>query len=275
MRRLIAGSTISVLVALAATARADVHQEPAETPRVVEILAIDVSAAPLSFSFWLGGHTWVADRLLVGLRAAGKRSSIERDLNGDGQVDFSSTLDNNPMQFEVQADLGYPLRTRRGFTQLAGGIRVLRRDADGKQVLTWSDPHHVPHLCELSLVSGARVAVGGDELQVGIPLGVRQSYRTLARGSRFREWWYQARAILFLPAWKPGVDAELTWMPRRFGVAAFAEYIPKLGETDDAGPECTYAPQKCSPATPLTVFNRVPDEGMLQIGVRVRLTYAF
>lgn len=275
MRRISARSAVLALTALAGSSRADTITEQAQTPIVAEWLAVEASGAPLSYSFWLGAHTWIADHWLVGLRAAGKRSSLERDLNGDGQVDFSATLDNNPMQFEIQADLAYPILSTSGFTEFGTGARVIRRNAAGKQIQTWTEVHRVPHACELSLMSGARVAVGGDELQVGIPLGLRRSYRLKARGSRFREWWYQARALLFLPALKPGVDAEITWMPGTFGVAVFAEYIPKLGDTDPNGPDCSLAPQKCSPATPLTVFNRVPDEDMLQIGIRVRLTTAF
>jgi len=256
-------------------ARAEVVEQKPVSPRVLEWLAVEVSAAPISFSFWLGGHTWIADRYLVGLRAAGKRSSLERDLNGDGQVDFSATLGNNPIHFEVQADFGYPLISRDGFTDFGSGARVTRRDASGRETTTWTELRRVPHTCELSLVSGARAAVASDEFQVGVPLGLRYSYRLKARGKQFKEWWYQARAIMFLPALKPGVDAELTWMPRNFGVAIFAEYIPKLGDTDPDGEQCSFAPQTCSPATPITVFNRVPDKGMLQIGVRLRLTRAF
>ena len=143
-------------------ARAD-EIVPPQSPRVIEWLAVDISGYPLSFSYWFGGHTWLRNRYLVGLRAAGKVSSLERDLNGDGTIDFSRTLDNNPMHIEVQADLGIPIRSTRGVAEFGSGMRIVERDAAGAETVRWTHVTRVQTERELSIMTGTRVALGGDD----------------------------------------------------------------------------------------------------------------
>lgn len=248
--------------------------EPAEQPRVLEWLNLELGMAPASISMWFGAHTWLGNKYLVGLRAGGRQTIIERDLDGDGTIDFAKGKNNNPLQFEVQADLAVPLWSWHGQRLYPGGLRKIVTTPSGTRTI-WTGGTLVPDVTELSFATGARLAVGGDELQLGLPLGVRYSYRTLDRGDRFREWWASARALVFVPSFKPGLDLELAYMLGRFGISAWFEYFPRIHAPDPAGPTCQPFPQRCTPATPLTAFNRIPNEGMLVGGLRLRLTYSF
>lgn len=262
----------AVLMAAGGASAEEIKQEPS-VPRVIEWLTVEAGGAPLTMSLWVGGHTWLAQKYLVGFRFGTRQTILERDLNGDGTIDFAKSIGNNPLQFEVDADFAIPIKRRFGHEIYGSGARQITRDARGRTVQRWTERVLVPNVRETSIATGVRMAILGDETQVALPIGLRLSKRALTRGKRFKEWWAQAR-VLIIPQRieKVGVDLEATWMLRPFGVSLFLEYFPRIGTPDPNGPSCKFGPQRCDPATPLTAFNRIPDENQLMIGMRVRMT---
>ncbi len=266
---------IAVIVALAPSAAADELQTTNVAPRdplVVEWLTVELSAPPLGIGLLSGAHTWLTERWLLGARGAVRQMAITRDLNGDGTSDFARTLGNNPLHVELQADAAYALRLARDRVSFGSGVRRVTRDETGRNHIRWTETTTIERVRDLSLALGVRAAVGGDEFQLGIPVGLRLGSRLRTKGPRFRERWVQARVILIPQRPTAGVDAEVVYMPAIYGLSAQFEYFPKIGNTDPAGPQCELAPQRCTPATPVTSFNRIPDQSMWQISVRIRVT---
>lgn|GEM_PF-4574527 len=267
---------VAVSLAAGSTARAQQAEttEAAEQPRVLEWLNLEFGMAPASLSLWFGAHTWWQNKYLVGVRAGARQSVFERDLNGDGTIDYAKSLGTNPLQFELQGDFAIPIRRSFGWRVYGTGLRKLIKTPTGTKVV-FEGGKRVPTVHALSVATGARVAVGGDELQVGLPLGLRYSYRVLTRGVQFREWWASLRALMFVPSFRVGMDAEFAYMLGPFGFSVFFEYFPQLHDEDPAKVTCQLGPQVCRPSVPVTVFNRIPNEGMILGGLRIRLTKSF
>jgi len=260
-----------VSLASATSARADVTEMEAEQPRILEWLNLEFGMAPASLSLWFGGHTWLNNKYLVGIRGGARQSVFERDLNGDGTIDFAKSIGNNSLQFELQGDFAIPIHSKRGWRIYGTGLRKLIKTPTGTRT-EFEGGSKVPDITELSIATGARIAVGGDELQVGLPLGLRYSYRVMTRGVKFREWWVSVRALMFVPSFRPGFDVEVAYMLGPFGLSVFFEYFPQIHDDDASRVTCQLSPQKCTPSVPHTVFNRIPNEGMMLGGLRFRMT---
>ncbi len=269
--------TLVIVVGLVWSGRASAQEaetkKPAETPRILEWLNLEFGMAPASVSLWFGMHTWLKNKYLVGVRGGARQSITLRDLDGDGTDDWGKSIGNNPLHFELQADFGVPIMAERGWRTYGTGLRKLVKQPDGSSRIIYEGGFSVPDVTELSIATGARVGIGGDEFQVALPLGLRYSYRVLTRGVQFREWWISLRALMFVPSFRPGLDAEFAYMLGPFGFSVFFEWFPQIRDDDASKVVCRLSPmQQCTPSVPLTVFNRVPNEGMILGGLRLRMT---
>lgn len=274
VRLLFAMLTTLVVASSTAHAQDAEHTQEPEQPRVLEWFNLEFGMAPASVSVWVGAHTWWKNKYLVGLRGGARQSIFERDLDGDGTIDYAKSLGTNPLQFELQADFAAPLHSRHSWRIYGTGLRKIVKTPTGTRTV-FEGGKRVPAVHELSIATGARVAIGGDEFQVALPVGLRYSYRVLTRGNQFREWWASLRALAFAPAFGVGMDAEFAYMLGPFGFSVFFEYFPQLHEEDPAGVTCQLGPQVCKPSVPVTVFNRIPNEGMILGGLRLRMTKSF
>lgn len=262
------GRPLAALVAVllcAAPAGAEPPVED-EAPRVIELAHIDVAGGPFGFTFWLGARTWIGGRHHVAARVGAHRLLLRRDLDGDGTEDFSGK--NSGTHLEVQLEAGWPLRVHRDV--VGHELRsTVKRIVDGQPLEQRTYAARIARITTLSIVTGARVAIDPNAIQVGVPVGVRwDRHRRTRDVARYAERWAQLRAIVFPQAPGVGFDAEVGWLPLAFGVAGFVEYVPAHHDTEAFTCRPT-SPRSCTPDHPITAFDRIPFESRLTFGIRL------
>lgn len=254
---------LALLVAAPAAAEPVVEDTP---PRVIELGHIDVVGGPFGISYWVGARSWLGGRHHVAARVGAHKLLLHRDLDGDGTTDFTGK--DSGTHVEVQLEAGWPLRVTRDVIGLDPQSTV-RRIVDGQPVEQRTYAARVARVTTLSVVTGARVALDPDAVQVGIPIGLRwDRHRRTRDVARYAERWAQVRAIAFPQAPGVGFDAEVGWLPLAFGVAGFIEYVPRHGDSDEFSCRPT-SPRMCTPDHEITAFDRIPFESRLTFGIRL------
>ena len=244
-----------------------------QDPLVIDALAIEFAGIPRTIALWTGLRAWIQDRYFVGARLGLLQIFEIRDFDGDGLRDYRSG--NHGPFFELGVNVGYALHHRALVRQVKapGALTILKQEA-GQAVRTFTSTVPRRQVSRWSIVSGTRLSVLGDEIQAAVPLGIRVSQSQTTRGQGHKEWYAQARALLFVPAIEPGLDLEYAWLPSFIGIGVFFQYIPALGKIGPGGLTCVGDLDDCDPDYPITGFDAVPDEAAVQFGIRIRLQHA-
>jgi hypothetical protein len=206
--------------------------------RVAEI-ALGAGSPGLTMAAALGVHGWLAGRYRWALEAGALKTVTRYDLDDNGAGDYS-TADHLP---HLAAGVAF-------------GLPIVRRaDAGG--------------VTDLAVVSGARLSP--SPFIVAVPLGVRLAHRTV-EDTTLIERWAEVRALVLAPSGKLGLDAEVGWMPARFGVSLFALLVPQLSTGGE--------PLRCGVAVcvvdyPMSAFNPEPYASSVQVGLRLRIHHPF
>jgi hypothetical protein len=266
--RVVVSIALAIAVTLGQAGRAEAHptnRPPPAAPLVFEWVSLGIAAPHGTLSVWTGMHGWLADHLYWAARVYAVQVTHSQPIRD--HVLRLTTGEAGPY-FEGDAEIGVPLRRSvdDGVYYFEGAIRI---SEEQKARLP-----RFRNVDELDLVAGVRWPALRSEL--AIPVGLRLSHRESGEHVEiFQERWIEARILVFAPTSQVGLDAEVGWMPRPFGLAVFFEWLPRLG-AHQAIVECGTGGILCEGAYPDgSSFNPIPESGLVQLGLRVRLHHPF
>ncbi len=235
-------------------------EDEAQTPTIIDV-GLGVSAPYMTLQLRGGSHGCWHDYLVWGAHVTLASTYTDVNLNGDGRDDFSPREDGPNIGVNLEAGLPLYWRLDASLVQLT---------QDGK----FAGVGHVGELDQISLIGGARVALG-ESHPAALALGLRAMRSSvLPAGLRhyYKEHWVQLRGLWFAPGQRFGVNGQVGWMPfRRIALVLYGELMPRLGQVYAPDRRCHGTYPVCTANYPISIFNPRAEQPYAQLGVRLQM----